>query len=115
MVFEIKPLLNMLDNEYTFDIQFIYHKNFRWDPEKENWLQMIRNLSFESLVTMLKSTPQIVLDISPHSNFTRYPGQQIMIININQYAHLVPYVETKNEIFLKTIIPSRKATKIYLT
>lgn len=49
-----------------------------------------------------------------HPNQEKYKGQKIFIINIDQYAYLVPFVENEQEIFLKTIIPSRKATKKYL-
>jgi len=52
--------------------------------------------------------------ILKHKNQVRYPGQKIYIVEINNYAYLVPFIETEREIFLKTIIPSRKATKKYL-
>jgi hypothetical protein len=55
-----------------------------------------------------------ILDDICHHNQADYPNQRILIIKINNYAFLVPYVETEKEIFLKTIIPSRKATKKYL-
>ncbi len=44
----------------------------------------------------------------------KYKNQKIFIVSINDYAYLVPFVEGEKEIFLKTIIPSRKATKTYL-
>lgn len=55
-----------------------------------------------------------VLDTFDHPNQERYPGQQIHIIAIEDYVYLVPFVESEEEVFLKTIIPSRKATKSYL-
>jgi len=48
-----------------------------------------------------------------HEN-AKYVGQKIFVININNYAYLVPFVEDEEKVFLKTIIPSRKATKKYL-
>ena len=54
------------------------------------------------------------LDDYMHPNQKKYPGQRIMVIGINNYAYLVPYVENDEELFLKTIIPSRKATETYL-
>jgi hypothetical protein len=54
------------------------------------------------------------LDIVQHPNQEKYKGQKIFIINIDNYAYLVPFVESEQEIFLKTTIPSRKATKKYL-
>ncbi|GAB4544588.1 MAG: hypothetical protein Kow0063_38330 [Anaerolineae bacterium] len=55
-----------------------------------------------------------ILDIVEHPNQEKYKGQRIFIVNVNHYAYLVPFVESEKEIFLKTIIPSRKATKKYL-
>jgi hypothetical protein len=55
-----------------------------------------------------------ILDIVEHPSQEKYKGQRIFIVNINHYAYLVPFVESEKEIFLKTIIPSRKATKKYL-
>jgi hypothetical protein len=54
------------------------------------------------------------VDIVEHPNQEKYKGQKIFIVNIDQYAYLVPFVESEQETFLKTIIPSRKATKKYL-
>ena len=53
------------------------------------------------------------MDIYDHPNQERYPGQKVSVVLIEGYAYLVPFVESENEIFLKTIIPSRKATKNY--
>lgn len=55
-----------------------------------------------------------LLDIQDHSNTERYPNQRLLIVRIHGYAYLVPFVETENEVFLKTIIPSKKATRHYL-
>ena len=55
-----------------------------------------------------------ILDTLEHSNQARYPGQKIHVVDVEGYADLVPFVESEEEVFLKTIIPSRKATKIYL-
>ena len=55
-----------------------------------------------------------LLDDIEHPNKKKYTGQRMMVLNIEEYIYLVPYVESENEIFLKTIIPSRKATKKYL-
>lgn len=54
------------------------------------------------------------VDLFEHPNQARYPGQQISVVLIEGYAYLVPFVESENEIFLKTIIPSRKASKQYI-
>jgi hypothetical protein len=46
-----------------------------------------------------------------HPNQDRYPGQMISVVEVDDYVYLVPFVETESEIFLKAIIPSRKATR----
>jgi len=55
-----------------------------------------------------------ILDLREHPNKERYPGQRVFIIEVESYAYIVPFVESESEVFLKTIIPSRKATKKYL-
>jgi len=52
--------------------------------------------------------------IYDHPNAKKYPNQKISVVLIEDYAYLVPCVEDKDQIFLKTIIPSRKATKQYV-
>jgi len=83
-----------------------------WDIAKNNWLKEERNISFEDVVFSIEQGT--ILDIIQHPNKERYPEQNMLIIEINNYAYLVPFIESSNEIFLKTIIPSRKATKKYL-
>jgi uncharacterized DUF497 family protein len=87
-------------------------KYFSWNNEKNQLLKSERNISFEDVVFHIEK--QHVLDIVQHPNQDRYKGQKIFIINIDNYAYLVPFVESEREIFLKTIVPSRKATKQYL-
>jgi hypothetical protein len=55
-----------------------------------------------------------LLDVVSHPNSLKYPNQRIFIVRIRNYVYLVPFVKTENELFLKTIIPSRAATKKYL-
>jgi uncharacterized DUF497 family protein len=86
--------------------------SFSWDPLKNEWLIANRGVSFERVVVLIYEGA--ILDIIQHPNFAKYPRQQIFILNIDDYAHLVPFVETPEQIFLKSIIPSRKATKQYL-
>lgn len=87
-------------------------KSFRWNAEKNNQLQSERRISFESVINAIGEGK--VLDVLEHPNQGRYPGQRIFVIEINQYVYLVPFVENEEEIFLKTIIPSRKMKKKYL-
>jgi uncharacterized DUF497 family protein len=85
---------------------------FDWDPEKNQQLIEERGISFEEVVFYLQSDG--LLDDIEHPNQESYAHQRMYIVAIEDYAYLVPYVESKETIFLKTIIPSRKATKQYL-
>ena len=87
-------------------------KYFSWNTDNNKKLQNDRNISFEEVVFYIQKGQ--LLDIVEHPNQERYFGQKMFIININDYAYLIPFVETEKEVFLKTIIPSRKATKNYL-
>ena len=55
-----------------------------------------------------------LLDILEHQNPSRYAGQRIFVVRREDHVYLVPFVEDEHSVFLKTIIPSRKATKQYL-
>lgn len=85
---------------------------FDWNDEKNQQLQRTRGVSFEDVVVQIERGE--ILDIVEHPDPTRYPGQRIIVLNMGGYAYLVPYVQEGDTIFLKTIIPSRKATKEYL-
>ena len=87
-------------------------KHFSWSFEKNQQLKTERNVSFEEVVFYIERG--LILDIVEHPNQEKYPGQRIFIIDLNDYAYLVPFVESEEEVFLKTIIPSRKATRLYL-
>ena len=86
-------------------------KQINWNTEKSLKLKEIRGICFEDIVYYIEKG--YILDDYQHPNQQSYPEQRIMIIGIDNYAYLVPYVEDEEEIFLKTIIPSRKATNIY--
>lgn len=87
-------------------------KYFSWSYEKNELLKKERKVSFEEVVLCIEKGQ--LLDILEHPNQEKYPGQRIFVINIRGYVCLVPFIETEDEIILKTIIPSRKATKKYL-
>ncbi len=87
-------------------------KHYNWDPSKNEKLKAERNISFEEVVFHIGQGAEA--DVFEHPNQERYPGQKISVVLIEGYAYLVPYVESETEIFLKTIIPSRKATKKYV-
>jgi uncharacterized DUF497 family protein len=85
---------------------------FYWNNEKNEWLKENRGVCFEQVVLLMER--EEVLEVLEHPNQEKYPGQRIAIVEINEYAYLVPYVQEGEEIFLKTIIPSRKATSKYV-
>ncbi len=87
-------------------------KFFDWNEEKNAWLKQTRGITFEEVVYHL--THGGLLDTIEHPRKNKYPGQRIFIINIEGYACVVPFIEDDEIIFLKTIIPSRKMTKLYL-
>jgi uncharacterized DUF497 family protein len=87
-------------------------KYFSWNNEKNEYLKQERNITFEEVVFYIQKGN--LLDIVEHPNQERYGGQKILIVRIEDYVYLVPFVESAEEIFLKTIIPSRKATKRYI-
>ncbi len=86
-----------------------YHS---WNNDKNERLKRERNISFEDILYYIEHGK--LLAVISHPNQEKHVGQKIYVIEIDNYAYLVPFVETENEIFLKTIIPSRKATKKYL-
>jgi uncharacterized DUF497 family protein len=87
-------------------------KYFSWDNEKNERLKQERGVAFEEVVFHIERGD--LLDVLEHPNQERYPGQRLFVVNIDGYAYLVPFVEGESEVFLKTIIPSRKATNMYL-
>lgn len=87
-------------------------KAFVWNADKNEQLIKERNISFEDIVVGIQQGNEI--DVFDHPNQGRYPGQKISLVVVGDYVFLVPFVETDDEIFLKTIIPSRKATRQYL-
>ena len=87
-------------------------KVFSWYPEKNLLLQETRGISFEAVVLNIELGNEV--DIFEHPNQSKYPRQRISVVVIEDYAYLVPFIESDEEIFLKTIIPSRKATKQYV-
>jgi uncharacterized DUF497 family protein len=85
---------------------------YNWDKEKNLLLKKTRGISFEQIVVYIEQGN--LIDIIKHPNDGKYNHQKILIINIDNYIYIVPFVENENERFLKTIIPSRKFSKKYL-
>ena len=86
--------------------------HYKWNIDKNEKLKVERGISFEQIAMHIERGD--VLDIVEHPNQKKYPNQQLLVVEINNYAYLIPFVEDENSKFLKTIIPSRKATRDYL-
>lgn len=87
-------------------------KPYEWNPDKNAILQASRGLGFDDVVEALNNNRLLDTIINPDQK--KYPGQKIHIVVINNYCWAVPFVESAEKIFLKTIYPSRKTTKKYL-
>ena len=86
-------------------------KTFRWNSQKNELLKAGRGVSFEDVVLAIETGG--LLDVVGHPNPTRYPNQGLFVVAVSSYVYLVPHVEEVDYVFLKTIIPSRKATREY--
>jgi uncharacterized DUF497 family protein len=84
---------------------------YDWNPDKNEWLKKHRNISFEQIIFHLSQGD--VWMTADHPNQSKYPGQRIYFVLAEDYIYLVPHVVAEDCIFLKTIIPSRKATRDY--
>lgn len=87
-------------------------KLLRWNTVKNDFLRSERGVSFEEIEVAIEQGN--LLDIVAHRNRVKYPNQRIFVVRLLDYVYLVPFVEDQGSFFLKTIIPSRKATKQYL-
>lgn len=86
---------------------------FDWSDEKSESLEETRGICFEDIVVHVQNG--CVIEIIKHPNKERYPNQNMMVLDVEGYIYIVPYVKSKGVRFLKTIIPSRKATREYLS
>jgi uncharacterized DUF497 family protein len=87
-------------------------KYFDWDENKNEQLKQTRNVSFEEIILAISNNQ--LLDVLIHPNKEKYPNQKMFVVELFDYAYIVPFVEDKERYFLKTIYPSREATKKYL-
>ena len=85
---------------------------WQWDQAKNDGLKAERGVSFEQVVMHLEGGD--LLDVLEHPNREKYPNQRVLVVRMEGYVYLVPFVESADGLFLKTIIPSRKATRQYL-
>ncbi len=88
-------------------------KIFNWNYDKNKILRKERGISFEEIVFYIENGG--LLNVLEHPDQTKYQGQQLYVIAINGYVYIVPFVDNGDELFLKTIFPSRKYTRLYLS
>ena len=87
-------------------------KPFRWNHKKNETLKIERGISFEIITLAIEADG--LLDVLRHPNTEKYPNQSVLVVAFNDYVYLVPFIEEPDYFFLKTVIPSRKATRDYL-
>lgn len=87
-------------------------KYYAWDERKNSWLREARGVSFEAVVVAIHEGA--LLAIINHPNQRQYPGQKMFIVELFEYAYVIPFVEDEEKVFLKTIFPSRKYTKQFI-
>jgi uncharacterized DUF497 family protein len=80
-------------------------RTIRWNLEKNKILKQERSICFDDVLIAIEEDK--LLAIEAHPNKEQYPHQRILIVNIQGYIHIVPFVEDKQGIFLKTVFPSR--------
>jgi len=85
---------------------------FEWNPEKNEWLKKERGISFETIIFHLAQGD--LWKVSDHPDQKKYPGQRIYYVKVEDYIYLVPHIKESKQVFLKTIISSRKATRDYI-
>ncbi len=93
-------------------ITWLKMKFFDWNEDKNNLLKKTRNIFFEEIVLAISNDK--LLEVIEHSNKEKYSNQKMFVVEIRDYAYIVPFVENKEKYFLKTIYPSREATTKYL-
>lgn len=85
-------------------------KDYSFDPEKNAWLIRERGIGFEQIVSLIEGGK--LIQILAHPNRAKYPNQLLYEVDVDGYVHIVPVVKEGDRLFLKTIFPSRKATRV---
>ena len=84
-------------------------RDYAFDPQKNAWLIRERGISFEHIIALIESSK--LVRVLEHPNAERYPNQLLYEVDVDGYVHIVPVVRDSRTLFLKTIYPSRKATR----
>jgi hypothetical protein len=84
-----------------------------WDHAKSKQLRHQYGIGFEEVIIALEQ--EKLLDDRKHPNTQQYGHQRQLVLQIDDYVYVVPYINDTNHYFLKTLFPSRRATQEYLT
>lgn len=87
-------------------------KYYDWSESKNQKLKETRNISFEDIILAVSKGK--LLDVVRNPNVEKYPNQKMLIVELFDYAYIVPFIEDDGKYFLKTIYPSHDATSKYL-
>jgi hypothetical protein len=87
-------------------------KYFDWNELKNQLLKSERSIGFEDILIAVEDGN--VLAVIDHPKTSKYPDQKVLVVLVDKYVYVVPYVEDDSKLFLKTIYPSRKLTKQYM-
>jgi uncharacterized DUF497 family protein len=85
--------------------------DYAFDPEKNAWLIRERGISFEQIIALIEGGK--LIRVLEHRDPQKYPDQLLYEVDVDGYIHVVPVVRQGQSLFLKTIYPSRKATRKY--
>ena len=83
--------------------------DYAFDPEKNAWLIRERGISFEQIIALIEGGK--LIQVLEHPDRERYPDQLLYEVDVDGYVYVVPVVREGRTLFLKTIYPSRKATR----
>ena len=83
--------------------------DYAFDPNKNAWLIRQRGISFEQIIALIEGGK--LIQVLEHSDKERYPDQLLYEVDVDGYVYVVPVVREGQTLFLKTIYPSRKATR----
>jgi len=83
--------------------------DYTFDPKKNAWLKEVRGISFEQIIALMESGK--LIQVLEHPDKEKYPNQLLCEVDVQGYAYIVPVVQDGRTLLLKTIYPSRKATR----
>lgn len=86
-------------------------KRIYWDSAKNEKLKTERGISFEEILVCIENSEVLAIIQNPSK---KHSCQRAFVIGLNNYVYYIPFIEEGDDIFLKTIIPSRKLTREYL-